>query len=139
MRRHPVLAGVSLRGLPTNASPVIIKVYSTFAKQNNMARMMQSAICLRVLISHDILCSVGRSLCNSQHRVFFVCSDQQKTMPDRNVPDTDLICMNHSSSLPPEWAVTADGFPVVQRDGQEVKQVAILAGHLQKFHLRCLI
>lgn len=65
------------------------------AKQNDMARMMQSAICLRVLIPHDIFGSVGRSLCDSQHREFLVCPKQQKTMPDWNVPDTDL----HESQL----------------------------------------
>ncbi len=64
--------------------------YLTFAKQNNVARIMQSSVRLRVLISHDILCSVRRLLCNSQHREFLVCSNQQKTMPNRNVPHADL-------------------------------------------------
>jgi hypothetical protein len=38
----------------------------------------------------------------------------------------DFPCL---ALLPPEWAVPADGFASVQRDWQELEQVAILAGH----------
>ena len=104
MRHHPVKGWVQLAWSADQRITYDHNGLFDLCKQNNMARMMQSAIFLRVLISHDILGSAGRLTVKFKHREFLVCPEQQKTMPNRNVPDSDLICMNHRliSSFPPK-------------------------------------
>ena len=68
-----------------------------FSKQHDMARMVQTAISHFVLFSHHILSAAGGLSFNFQHRVFLVCSQQQKTMAHRNVPDAYLIRVAHQT------------------------------------------
>jgi hypothetical protein len=71
------------------------RYFIIFTKQNDMTRMMQTAISHFVLFFHHILSAAGGLSFNFQHREFLVCSQQQKTMAHRHMPDADLICMAH--------------------------------------------